>query len=104
MAQKDLEGERVRFTEFKSAFRQTFVATPPPQILSSARILRRLNIETKETDHDPRNASRTDSEGGPTASRQGGEKLLHQGLSTTTPGQVTLIQASTARVPREQIF
>ena len=29
MAQKDLEGERVRFTEFKSAFRQTFVATPP---------------------------------------------------------------------------
>ena len=29
MAQQDHEGDRVRFTEFKSAFRQTFVATPP---------------------------------------------------------------------------
>ena len=29
MAQKDHEGEWVRFTELKSAFRQTFVATPP---------------------------------------------------------------------------
>ena len=108
MAQKDHEGERVRFTEFKSAFRQTFVATPPPPILSLARILRRQIIETKRIDHDPGNdpgtAIRTDPEGGPTASRQGGEELPHQGLITTTPGQVTLIQAFTAGAPREQIF
>ena len=106
MAQKDHEGDRVRFTEFKSAFRQTFVVTPP-QIRSLARIPRRLIIETKRIDHDPGNdpgtAIRTDPEGGPTASRQGGEELPHQGL-ITIPGQVTLIQAFTAGAPREQIF
>ena len=107
MAQKDLEGERVRFTEFKSAFRQTFVATPPPQILFSARIRIRLITETtigiKEADLALRSVDRgLEPEGGTTSHRRG-TVLHHQGLSTTTPGQVTLILASTARVPGKHI-
>ena len=81
---------------------------PLPQIRSLVRILRRQIIETKRIDHDPGNdpgtAIRTDPEGGPAASRQGGEELPHQGLITTTPGQVILIHAFTAGAPRKQIF
>jgi len=72
-----------------------------------ARIPRRLIIETKRIDHypgnDPGTAIRTDPEGGPTASRQGGEELPHQGLMAI-PGQATLIQVIIAGAPRKQIF
>ena len=52
MAQKDHEGERVRFTEFKSAFRQTFVATPPSDTF--------FGQDSKKTDYrDQKNRSRS---------------------------------------------
>ena len=105
MAQKDLEGERVRFTEFKSAFRQTFVATPPSDTFfgqnSNKTDYRDYSMDQRSRSLSKEHDRDLEPEGGTTSHRRG-TVLHHQGLSTT-PGQVTLILASTARVPGKQI-